>query len=192
MTQISTSFPTFTTERLILRPVAESDIPAVQRNFSDYEIVRHLSSRVPWPYPPNGAASWFREVVLPQQGIDRWVWAITLKGKPDELIGVVDLWRKGCPEHRGFWLAREHWGNGYMTEAVMPVTDYAFDVLGFDALIFSNAAANARSGRVKEKCGARRIGEQPSSYVDPALTMQELWELTKEGWRAHRVSLRPV
>lgn len=181
-----TEVPTLTTERLVLRPVAESDIPAVQRNFCDYELVRNLSSVVPWPYPSNGASTWFHNYVTPNQGKERWVWAVTLRENPSELIGVVDLWREGCPEQRGFWLSREHWGKGYMTEAVIPVTDLAFDTLGFDKLILSNAVGNHRSARVKEKCGARKIGEKASTFVDPTLTASELWELTKEGWRAHK------
>jgi len=182
--------PTLKTERLILRPVLESDIPAVQRNFADYEIVRNLSSVVPWPYPADGATIWFHNHVAPKQGKGKWVWAITRRENPSELLGVVDLWRDGCPEHRGFWLSREHWGKGYMTEAVIPVTDLAFDTLGFEKLILSNAVGNRRSARVKEKCGARKIGEKASSFVDPALTASELWELTKENWRAHKDSLQ--
>ena len=181
--------PTLTTSRLLLRPVIESDIPAVQRHFNDYELVRNLSAVVPWPYPADGAATWFHNHVLPNQGKEKWVWAITLRKNPSELIGVVDLWRKGSPENRGFWLSRQHWGKGYITEAVIPVTDLAFDVLGFDKLILENAVGNQRSARIKEKCGARKIGEKNSSFVDPAFTASELWELTKESWRSHKASL---
>ncbi len=179
--------PILTTQRLILRPVVESDIPAVQQNFTDYEIVRNLSSVVPWPYPADGASIWFHDHVVPIQGRNRWIWAITLKSNPHDLIGVIDLWREGRPEHRGFWLSRQHWGYGYMTEAVVPVTDLAFDALGFEKLILSNAVGNKRSARVKEKCGAHKIGEKASSFVDPALTTSELWELTKESWKAHKM-----
>lgn len=45
-----------------------------------------------------------------------------------------------------------------MTEAVISVTDLAFDTLGFDKLILSNALGSHRSARVEEKCGARKIG----------------------------------
>ena len=29
--------------------------------------------------------------------------------KKDEVIGGIELWRRGRPENRGFWLAEEHW-----------------------------------------------------------------------------------
>jgi [ribosomal protein S5]-alanine N-acetyltransferase len=139
---------------------------------------------VPWPYPDDGVSDYIRHRLLLQQGHDRWTWAIALRTNPAELIGLVDLWRSGTPENRGFWLARPFWGQGIMTEAVTPVVDYAFDQLGFDRLIFSNARGNIASRRVKEKTGARLIGIEPATFVDPQYTERELWELTKEMWQA--------
>lgn len=107
---------------------------------------------------------------------------IFLKENPQELIGVVDLWREGRPENRGFWLSRKHWKKGIMTEAVEPVIDYAFNELGFSELIFSNAVQNIGSRRVKEKTGARFIGIDQTKFVDPALSDREIWELKKDDW----------
>jgi [ribosomal protein S5]-alanine N-acetyltransferase len=171
--------PIFTTERLLLRPISEADIPAYTRYFVDYEVIRHLSAAVPWPYPDDGVSDYIRNRLLPQQGHDRWAWAITLRTSPVELIGLVDLWRPGTPENRGFWLGRPFWGQGIMTEAVTPVVDYAFDQLGFDRLIFCNARGNIASRRIKEKTGARFIGIEPAAFVDPQYTERELWELMK-------------
>jgi ribosomal-protein-alanine N-acetyltransferase len=61
-----------TTARLILRGLTVADIPAMQKNFADYEIIRHLAARVPWPYPLDGAQD-FIEGLLPVQGKNRWV-----------------------------------------------------------------------------------------------------------------------
>ena len=142
-----------------------------------------MTALVPWPYPPGGVLEYLKSCIFSQQGKDKWVWAIARKEEPLELIGVVDLWRQGRPENRGFWLAHKYWGRGYMTEAVEPVMDYAFDNLGFEKLVFTNAAGNPRSGRVKEKTGAKLVGRMPASYVDPALTEAEIYELTKAEWQ---------
>ncbi len=177
-----TGVPTFETKRLILREVVEADIPSYQKNFADYEIIRHLNAAVPWPYPPNGVETFLRTLIFPNQGKNHWLWGVFLKEQPEELVGCVDLWRQGKPEHRGFWLARRLWGQGLMTEAVRPVMDYAFGPLGFETLIFANALGNARSRRVKEKTGARLLRVESAKFVDPALTQHEIWELTKEEW----------
>jgi ribosomal-protein-alanine N-acetyltransferase len=147
-----------------------------------------LSSLVPWPYPENGVAEFFKHVLLPHQGASRWTWAIRLKSNPVEIIGCVDLWREGRPENRGFWLGKKFWGQGYMTEAVEPVMDYAFNSLEFESLVFANALGNTRSRRVKEKTGARFVDVRPVSCVDPEYTQQEVWTLSKDDWIEFRTS----
>ncbi len=176
------SVPTFETDRLLLKSPGLEDIPAYTKHFVDYEVIQYLSHLVPWPYPENGVEQHLKNTVLPNQGKDRWAWGIFLKDHPEELIGTVDLWRAGKPEHRGFWLGKQFWGNGYMTEAVAPITAYAFNALGFKKLVFANAVGNIGSRRVKEKWGCTRMGETPAQFVDPKFTTQELWELTKENW----------
>lgn len=180
--------PSFQTQRLILKEVTEADIPSYTKYFVDYDIIRHLSASVPWPYPKNGVGDWLKATVFPNQGKDKWVWGIFLKENPAELIGVVDLWREGKPENRGFWLGKPFWGKGYMTEAVHPIMDYAFDHLDFEKLVFSNAVQNSRSGRVKEKTGATWVRKEPFKFVDPTLTEHDIYELTKEKWQLFKVS----
>jgi RimJ/RimL family protein N-acetyltransferase len=178
--------PELQTPRLILKEVTLDDVPAYERGFIDYDVIRHLSFVVPWPYPSGGVRAFLENIVFPLQGKDRWLWGIFLKPDLTELIGVVDLWRKGTPENRGFWLARAHWGKGIMTEAVFPVMDYAFDQLGFEKLVLANAQGNQPSRRVKEKTGARLVDVRPAKFVDPNYTQHEIWELSKEDWLAFR------
>jgi [ribosomal protein S5]-alanine N-acetyltransferase len=172
------------TARLHLRGVTMADAPAIQRNFADYEVIRNLADKVPWPYPPDGARQ-FMQTVLPVQGRGRWVWAMFLKSAPSEAVGIVDL-RRGDAENRGFWLAHRLWGQGLMTEATDAVTDHAFNVLGFEVLVLTNAVGNARSRRIKEKAGATLLRVEPARFVDPALTMHEVWELRRTAWAARR------
>lgn len=175
--------PVFETKRLILRGVTEADIPAYEKNFVDYEVIGPMSCAVPWPYPDGGVPDYLHTQIFPNQGRDRWVWAIFLKTSPDEAIGCVDLWRDGKPENRGFWLGRRYWGHGYMTEAVEPVMNYAFGVLGFERIILANAVGNDRSRRIKEKNGARLLRVEPAQFVNPDYTEHEVWVLTEEDWR---------
>jgi len=184
----STKLPTFETKRLLLKEVTIEHADSYQKHFAHYEVIRHLSSAVPWPYPAGGAKSFIEELIVPNQGNDRWLWGIFLKDQPSELIGAVDLWRKGRPEHRGFWLSKDHWGKGIMTEAVLPVMEYAFTKLGFEKLVFANAVGNERSRRIKVKTGATFIEAKPFKFVDPAFTEHEIWELTKADWIKNRVA----
>lgn len=179
---------TLETDRLFLKPVDEFDIPSYEKYFIDYEVIRHLSSAVPWPYPHDGVRDFVKNVIIPSQGKGRWVWGLYLKIYPDELIGTIDLWRDGKPENRGFWLGRKFWGNGFMTEAATMINDYAFNELGFEKLIFSNALGNVRSRKIKEKTGANLIGIEPASFVDSVYSEHEIWELAKCEWLKFRES----
>jgi len=46
------------TPRLILRPLEVSDADRIQQIFPHWEIVRHLASVIPWPYPADGALTY--------------------------------------------------------------------------------------------------------------------------------------
>lgn len=163
------------------------DVPSYQKHFVDWEVIRNLAAHVPWPYPDNGVAEYVAQHLLPTlEKKDRWFWGIFLKTNPGEMIGGVELWRPGKPENRGFWLGRKFWGQGYMTEAVAPVMDYAFNELGFEKLVFANALGNTKSRRVKEKTGARLLHVVPAKFVDPQFTEHEIWELSKGEWLAHK------
>jgi len=182
------NLPTFTTDRLVLKAVTEDDIPSYEKHFVDYEVIRHLASTVPWPYPENGVHDFVIDYIIPKQGQNQWVWGIFLHQHPGELIGIVDLWRPGKPENRGFWLGKQFWSQGIMTEAVTPINDFAFTKLGFEKLIFSNAKGNLQSRRIKEKTGAKFLRVEPASFVDPVYYEQEVWELTKKDWFENKKS----
>lgn len=178
--------PTFVTERLILRAVTEADASSYERHFVDYDVISQLAAGVPWPYPQGGVLSWIQTHILPNQGHHLWVWGLFLKEAPTVLIGCIELLRVGKPDNRGFWLGQPYWGQGLMTEAIVPITNYAFDHLGFTILVFANAVGNTRSRRVKEKTGARFVRTEPAQFVNAACREREIWELTRDDWSAFK------
>lgn len=181
--------PVLETERLVLRPLEIEDAEAVQRLFPRWEIVRYLNAIVPWPYPEGAAAAYIRDAALPaaERG-EAWHWTLRLRSAPDAPIGMIHL---ACSEdnHRGFWIVPEEQGRGLMTEAVIAVNDFWFDVLGFPVLRAPKAAANAASRRISEKTGMRMVGVTERDYVSGRLPT-EVWEITAEEWHAVRERLR--
>jgi [ribosomal protein S5]-alanine N-acetyltransferase len=175
--------PALETERLVLRPLVAADAPTLQRRFPRWEIVRWLSTRVPWPYPPDGAE---RYVAFAQEEMARGEkhhWAIRLKDGPDELIGCIDLWPDDgkSREMRGFWLDPEFQGRGLMTEAANRVTDYALRELGWPHLWVGNAEANHASARVKERQGARLVEFASGRFVEGE-SRRMVWLIERDAW----------
>lgn len=134
--------PPIETPRLLLRPLELADAEQTQPLFARWEIVRYLNSKVPWPYPPDGAHAYFRNVALPAVARNEaWHWTLRLKEQPGQLIGGVCL-LKSKDENRGFWLGLPWQGRGLMAEAADAVTDFWFDRLGFPLLRAPKAIAN--------------------------------------------------
>lgn len=177
--------PRLDTRCLVLRPLELSDAAQVQALFPRWEIVRYMATVVPWPYPPDGALAFLRDVALPAVARgEAWYWTIRTKQAPGRLIGVVNL-NAGRDEHRGFWIGVPWQGRGYATEACAAATAYWFDVLGFPVLRVGKAVANAPSRRISERSGMRRVGVEERAFVAGRLPA-EVWELTAAEWRRRR------
>lgn len=177
--------PQLETRRLLLRPLELADAEQTQILFPQWEIVRYLAKRVPWPYPPDGAYRHFHDIVLPavECGVE-WHWTLRLKNAPARLIGSISL-MKGENENRGFWLGLPWQGQGLMSEACEVVTDYWFDTLGFEVMRVPKAAVNTASRRISERNGMRIVGREEREYVSGRLPT-EIWEITAADWRARR------
>ncbi len=171
------------TKRLILRPLQLADEARTQELFPRWEIVKYLNATVPWPYPSDGALTYYRDVALPAiaRG-NEWHWTLRLKESVEEHIGAVCLC-KGDQDNRGFWIGLPWQRQGLTTEAVVAVTDYWFDVLGFEVLRAPKAIANEASRKISARTGMRVVSMQERDYVSGRL-MSEIWELTAYQWHA--------
>lgn len=181
--------PPLETLRLWLRPLELADAEQAQPLFAQWAVVRHLTNKVPWPFPPDGAYNYYRDVALPQvESGEAWHWTLRLKTDPRRLIGCISL-MKGEEFNRGFWLGVPWQGQGLMSEACDAVTDYWFETLGFPLLRVPKAAANVASRRISEKQGMRIVATHEGEYVSGRL-LTEVWELTADEWKARRRPIR--
>jgi len=174
------------TERLILRPLELADAEQIQQLFPHWEMVRYLLTRVPWPYPADGAEQYCREIALPQMELgEAWHWTIRLAIRPAEVIGLISLIR-GDKDNRGFWMGLPWQGQGLMSEACAWANDFWFETLGFKVLRVAKAASNTASRRISEKQGMRLVGVAEKDFVGGRLP-SEIWEITAEEWRAWKI-----
>ncbi|MFN4020533.1 MAG: GNAT family N-acetyltransferase [Erythrobacter sp.] len=132
-------------ERLFLRPAFPEDCSAILAAIGDEGILRNLA-RAPWPYSLDDARAF---AALPQ---DRRLphFLVTIPG-----IGVIGA--AGIGDHEGqaelgYWIAREHWGHGYATEAAQAVLRIA-RTLGHRRVVAGHFTDNLASGRVLRKLG---------------------------------------
>ena len=182
MPEIAT--PTLQTARLVLRPLALSDAPDIQRQFNNWNIIRHLARVVPWPYPDDGAET-FIKLQLDQlaAGEEIYQWVLALRPGDGEAIGNIHFRPRAesAKGNRGFWLAEPYWNRGLMTEAIVAVNDFAFHTLGLESFDVCNAATNVASRRVKQKTGAEFVGYVELDHHD-GQSRTERWRVTRENW----------
>ncbi|WP_035981504.1 GNAT family N-acetyltransferase [Bradyrhizobium sp. STM 3843] len=182
--------PLLQTGRLILRPLALSDAPAIQRHFNNWNIIRNLATAVPWPYPDDGAETFIRlQLDKIAAGEEIYQWVLVLRDGDGEATGNIHFRprsdsRKG---NRGFWLAEPYWNRGLMTEAIAPVNDFAFDVLGIEQFFVCNVASNGGSRRVKQKTGAEFVGFIDLPHHNDE-SKSERWIVTRSNWARWRRS----
>lgn len=181
--------PELETVRLLLKPLTIEDAAQIQELFPRWEIVKYLNAVVPWPYPPDGAEHFLREIALPEMARgESWHWTIRVKTALPQLIGMISLTTKPAG-NRGFWLDPRWQGKGLMTEACDTVTDYWFEVLRQPLLSVPKAIANEASRRISVKQGMRIVSREERDYVCGRLP-SETWEITAEEWRRRKQGRR--
>jgi RimJ/RimL family protein N-acetyltransferase len=176
--------PTLITPHLILHPLVLSDAAEVQPLFAQWEIVKQLNARVPWPFPENGVLTYYCDDALPAiECGEEWHWMLRLKDDPlQNIIGSICLVINGV-NNRGFWIAPQWQGRGLMTEAAAAVTRFWFEELNQPVLRIKKAKENVASRAISLRQGMRCIGEIEDDFVSGRLPT-EIWELTAEEWRA--------
>ncbi|WP_353809203.1 GNAT family N-acetyltransferase [Agromyces sp. SYSU T00194] len=140
------------TERLVLDQPRAADVDDIARYCTD-PVFEHTVT-TPWPYERRHAVGFVEEFV-PNGWADRSerTWAIRRRERPELLLGVVGL--RTARTSIGYWLGREHRGDGVMAEAARRVVAYAFDPAGLDAdqVAWEAVAGNVASARVARAAG---------------------------------------
>jgi [ribosomal protein S5]-alanine N-acetyltransferase len=172
------------TERLVLRPLTIDDLDDIARFVADEETMRYIGTGgARTREQARTSLEWMIEtlerqgfghlaavrkedgVLVGRAGLNVWNpenWTIT---RLDEAEGPVEI-------EVAYLFGREHWGNGYATEAATAVRDWALVELGLERLIALIYPDNVRSIRVAEKLGMTPEGE--ADFGQGALTLFSL------------------
>ena len=142
-----------TTERLILRPWAETDAGDLYRYAKD-DRVGPIAG-----WPPHSSVDNSAEIIRTVFSAPE-TYAVCLK-EDNRAIGSIGLMigarsNKEIPDTEGeigYWIGVPFWGRGYIPEAVREIQRHAFEDLGCTALWCGYYDGNGKSKRVQEKCG---------------------------------------
>ena len=155
------------TERLLLRPWQPGDRAPFARLNADPEVMEHF------PATLDAAASDALVDRLEAAWAEDGISIAAVERRSDAaFLGMAGLARvrfaplEGCTEI-GWRFAREHWGQGYATEAARAWLAHGFDALGLAEVIAFTVPANRRSQAVMARLGMRR--DPGRDFDHPAL-----------------------
>ena len=182
-----TACPTLLTERLILRPMEESDLDAYTGLLATPEIraALHLSGT------PSPREAWL--------GMAQWRGQWELRGSGQfaveeratgAFVGRAGLHRPEQDDWPGLevgWaLHPTWWGRGYATEAGAASLAYAFDVMGEPEVFSVILPENLASQAVARRLGLSLVEERVLSSYPSA--PHGIWRIDRARWSASPLS----
>jgi len=175
-----------TTARLYLREFEEGDVPALHAIEADPEAVKYVS------YGPSTEQVCRRDLAfhIEHQTAQSRIFyhlAVCLQ-KELQMIGWcgVKISRGNEQEAElGYALQRQHWGQGYITEAASALLAYGFIQLRLHRIFATCDPRNIGSARVLEKIGMQREGHLRQHKLSKGVWRDSLiYAVLEHEWQA--------
>lgn len=148
------------TGRLLLRDLLLADFEAIHALRSDPDVTRYMDyikSDTEEETRDWLAGTMRHNALSPRQSYNLAV----VRQSDGEILGWVGIGEaedgRGSELDFGYALLPEHWGQGYATEALKAVIDFAFEHLGIHTIYGECHVENVASARVMEKAGLSRL-----------------------------------
>lgn len=141
------------TDRLILRPIANSDLAALQEFWNDPEVRHYL-----WAdqiMSRDAVAEIIAASCACFDALGSGFFAIEVSTNPGVLVGFCGHRRfeDGQQMELLYGILPAYWGEGYVTEAATEVLRHGFETCGIDHVIAATDTPNQRAVRVLQKLG---------------------------------------
>jgi RimJ/RimL family protein N-acetyltransferase len=179
--------PTIDAPRLRLRQLVEADVDGLFGIFSGQKMMRYWSSK---PMKERSEAEQLLARVLRQFAEKTgFQWGVERK-EDRRLLGTCTIFhvhpRNRCAE-LGYALQSEHWRQGYMSEALRALLDYAFGPMNVRRLEADVDPRNAASLAILARLGFQREGLLRERWdVEGDIQDSIFLGLLDRDWKARR------
>jgi RimJ/RimL family protein N-acetyltransferase len=181
------AIPELKTGRLCLRAWRDEDLPLFADLNADEEVTEHLLG----PLTRSQSDALVRRITehFFREGFG--FWAVEAPGVAN-FIGMVGI---GIPSYTapftpcvevGWRLARQYWGQGFVTEAAQAALGFGFETVDLSEIVGLTVPSNARSRAVMAKLGMARTAsddfDHPLVPAGHQLTRHVLYRLSRQAW----------
>ena len=146
------TFPVLHTERLDLVEIRQEHLEDIFKIFGDSRVTEYYNIvTLKEVEEAQKFVDHFRNRFAERAGVR---WGIALKGQSN-IIGTIGFnnFAKGHRANIGYDLQQQHWGRGYLTEALKAVAAFGFKELGINRIEAEVMPGNVASERVLDKVG---------------------------------------
>jgi RimJ/RimL family protein N-acetyltransferase len=146
--------------RIILRTPKESDAKELAKQINSPDIVR-WTARIPYPYKFKDAVDFIKKQKKKIKKEEDFVFFIIdqVTSKIIGAIGLHHIEKKSKKSELGYWLIKEKWGQGIVSEATGLVLKFGFKDLRLHRIYAFCFESNIGSRKVLEKNGFTREGK---------------------------------
>jgi RimJ/RimL family protein N-acetyltransferase len=175
---MTSTFPdiSISTERLVLRPFEEADVPALADMMNDELVVAW--TRAPHPYTQRDARDQALRLAPAERTTGRGIVFAVAEFLTQRLVGFVHLhhtdWRILATEVN-YVTAPWARGEGYAAESVLAVARWLFQDQKFERLELRTAAGNTASQQVAQKVGCISEGVLRNAWIARTQTEDGGW-----------------
>ena len=173
------------TPRLQLRRLTEADAPVFYEKLGSSMAVTQYMLWQPHTSVADSIAS-IRKALRGYEDGTSCRWAIVQK-QTGNLIGMIALLPRDAEKGLcsfAYMFCEEVWNQGYCTEALIAVIDFAFSHCGAQRIVADHFVENPASGAVMQKAGMRYLQTVPGKYEKYGkLHDAREYELTRNQWQ---------
>lgn len=153
------------TKRCWLNDIQKSDYKIIKELYMDPTVRKYLGG----PRKEDTLIGVLNGMLQPDK--DCWNWAVRQK-TTNQFIGILSLNPHDIINEIevSYQFLPQYWGNGYATETVQAIIDYAFNTLGLLKIVAVTQVANTPSRRLLEKLDMKliqthyRFGKEQAVY----------------------------
>ncbi|MFJ3671761.1 GNAT family N-acetyltransferase [Streptomyces sp. NPDC090106] len=175
---MTSTFPniSISTERLVLRPLDEDDVPALAEMMNDEQVAAW--THVPQPFTEDGARTWIGDYAPAERESGRGLDFAVTEFLTQRLVGIVQLTKTNWyirSTELSYITASWARGEGYASEAALATAQWLFTDQKFERIELRTAADNAASQQVAQKIGCISEGVLRNACIARVRTEDGTW-----------------